>query len=146
MRMLTFVVVALACMGTTTGYAQETSAFAVASKIIALEHAWNRASEARDLTSLDKLLDDAFVYVEANGRLLTKSEALAHVKRSDVLQVLAESMEVHFHGNTAVVTGILRTKSMKRGRPSVQSGRFVDTWLFKKGRWVSIASLVTPIG
>ena len=49
----------------------------VSSKIVALENLWNQAAEAKDLDALDRILDDAFVYVDPDGKLLTKTEVLA---------------------------------------------------------------------
>jgi ketosteroid isomerase-like protein len=144
LRTLTLVVL-LACAGTSTGFAQGASDSDVGSKIIALENLWSQASTAKDLKALDTILDDAFVYVGPDGKLMTKAEVLADVKASPVLQVTTESMVVHLHGDTAVVTGTYRMKGVERGGPFVRSGRFVDTLLYKNGLWVAIASLATPI-
>ena len=125
--------------------AQEAAERAAASKVIALENAWNRASEAKDLRALEQILDDGFVYVGDDGRMLTKAEILKDVKESAVQQVVTESMVAHVHGETAIVTGVYRMKGMVSGKPLVRQGRFVDTWLYKNGQWVSIASIGVPL-
>jgi ketosteroid isomerase-like protein len=135
----------LACAGISANYAQEPSDSDVSSKIIALENLWNQAAEAKDLDALDRILDDAFVYVDSDGRLMTKTEVLGDVKASQGIRVTSDSMVVHLHGDTAVVTGIYKTTGMERGRRFVRRDRFVDTWRYKNGSWVSIASLATPI-
>lgn len=134
----------LAGMGTLAGYGQ-TSADAT-SKLFALENVWNQAAQRKDLGALQHLLDDAFVYVDSSGRILTKTDVLASVQASSVLQVLSESMVVHLHGDTAVVTGIYQTKGIEHGKPFKHRERFIDTWRYKNGVWMSIASLTTPIG
>ncbi len=101
--------------------------------------------ESKDLKALDAILDEAFVYVDADGRLLTKVEVLADVKAAHGLQVSSASMAVHLHGDTAVVTGIYKITGVERGKPFVRRERFVDTWWYKNGLWVSIASLTTPL-
>jgi hypothetical protein len=53
---------------------------------------------------------------------------------------------VHLHGNAAIVTGVFEIKGVDRGKPYAQRERFVDTWLYKNGQWVSIAGLVTRVG
>ncbi len=138
-------VVLLACMGPSAGHAQATSDSAVGSKIIALENLWNQAVESKDLKALDAILDEAFVYVDADGRLLSKVEVLADVKAAHGLQVSSDSMAVHLHGDTAVVTGIYKITGVERGKPFARRERFVDTWRYKNGLWVSIASLTTPL-
>ena len=59
----------------------------------------------RYLKALDQILDDAFVYVSDEGRLLTKAEVLKDVKESKVQRVVTESVAVHVHGETAIATG-----------------------------------------
>jgi ketosteroid isomerase-like protein len=145
--MRTLLVALLACAGTSAidasairasayasaNYAQEPSDSDVGSKIIALENLWNQAAEAKDLDALDRILDDAFVYVDSDGRLMTKTEVLADVKSSQGIRVTSDSMVVHLHGDTAVVTGIYKITGLERGRRFVRRDRFVDTWRYKNG-------------
>ncbi len=124
-------------------FAQETAADSVASKLVAMENLWNQASKSKDLKVLDQILDEAFVYVDFDGRLMTKAEVLTDVKASTMDQVVAESMVTHLHGGTAVITGIFRMRGIKDGKPFQKRGRFVDTWVFKNGVWVCVVSQAT---
>jgi len=143
----TLVLVALlACAGTSSSYAPGESDSDVGAKILAMEHVWGHAYVSKDPKALERILDDAFVNVDSDGILQTKAEVLAEARASTVLQFLTESMVVHLHGNTAIVTGIFLIKGMEHGKPYAQRERFVDTWLCKDGQWVSIAGLVTRIG
>jgi ketosteroid isomerase-like protein len=139
------VMVLLMCMWPSAYCVDGTSDSDAGSKIVALENLWNQAAEAKDVVALDRILDDAFVYVDPDGRLLTKTEVLADVKASHGLRFALESMVVHLHGEIAVVTGIYKVEGVERGKPFVRRDRFVDTWRYKNGYWVSIASLATPI-
>jgi ketosteroid isomerase-like protein len=136
----------LACAGTSSGYAPGESDSDVGAKILAMEHVWGHAYVSKDPKALERILDDAFVNVDSDGILQTKAEVLAEVRASTVLQFLTESMVVHLHGKTAIVTGIFLIKGMEHGKLYAQRERFVDTWLCKDGQWVSIAGLVTRIG
>jgi ketosteroid isomerase-like protein len=138
-------VVLLACPQTANNYVYKISDSDTVARIIALENVWNRAAQLKDVGALNEILDDAFVYVDPAGRLLAKAEVLADVKASQGIQVSSESMVVHLHGDTAVVTGIYRVKGVDHDRPFVRLDRFVDTWHQKNGAWVSVASLATPI-
>jgi ketosteroid isomerase-like protein len=138
-------VVLLVCAGTAAGYGQRGTESDAASKIIALENVWNQAAEGKDLRALAAILDDAFVYVDPEGKMMTKAEVLADVQASHGLRVRSESMEVHLHGDTAVVTGIYQMRGVEHGKPFVRRSRFVDTWRHSNGVWMSIASLGTPI-
>jgi ketosteroid isomerase-like protein len=124
--------------------AQQRSDSDAASKILALENAWNRASESKDLSGVDNLLDEHFLYVDLNGRLMNKAEVLKDVQDSSVHQVVTLAVVVHLHGDTAIVTGLFQMKAMEHGKTLLQKGRFVDTWLRKDGGWVAIGSLTTP--
>jgi ketosteroid isomerase-like protein len=116
-----------------------------ATKIIALENAWSRAVEGKDTKSLDNLLDDTFIYVDVDGKVMAKAEVLKDVKASGVLQMVEQSMVARLHGNTAVVAGVFQIKAMLGGKPFLRHGRFLDIWLFKNGVWVCIASQAVPI-
>jgi ketosteroid isomerase-like protein len=135
----------LASVGTSAGYAQDADSD-VEAKILATEHMWGQAYVSRDPKALERILDDAFVNVDSDGILQTKAAVVAEVRTSTVVQFLTESMVVHLHGNTAIVTGIFQLKGVDRGKPYAQRERFVDTWFYKNGQWVSIAGLVTRIG
>jgi ketosteroid isomerase-like protein len=145
MRGLTWLVL-LVVAGTSAGYAQDDSEADVGSKIVAMEHVWAQAYVAKDPKALERMLDDAFVCVDSNGRLLTKEDAMMDVRTSTVLQILTESMAVHLHGDTAIVTGVFLMKGLEHGKPFTERDRFVDTWLYRNGQWVSIASLAMRVG
>ncbi len=142
-RAMRAVVLGIAC-GVLAGSAQVGGDADAASRVIALENAWSRAAEAKDLKALDEILDDEFVYVSYDGRVMTKAEILKDVKESGVQQMLAQSMVARVHGGAAIVTGTYRMKDVVRGKPITRQGRFVDTWLYKNDRWVGIASITTP--
>ena len=145
MRTLILIAV-LICAGTPAGCAQGVSDTDAESKIIAMEHMWAQAYMGKDPKALGAILDDAFICVTSEGKVLTKAEILADVTTSTALQILTESMVVHVHGDTAIVSGSFRTKGTERGKPYVRRERFVDTWLYENGRWVSITSMVTLAG
>lgn len=115
------------------------------SKIIALERlAKLQAMEAKDLKTLDGLLDERFQAVDPQGNLLTKVEALAFVNSTDSIRYALRGLMVRVHNGTAVVTGLYEIKMVLRGKLTMQHGRFVDTWLLSNGHWVAISSLATP--
>jgi len=144
MRTLT-VIGLLACAQ--MSYAQATDNSNAESGLMALERIVKlQAYESKDLKTLDTILDDSFVQVDPEGRIVTKPEILEYVQAVDSLQYIVEAMVVKLHGNTAVVTGLYRMKGVERGKPFARKGRFVDTWLYKNGRWVAIAGLSTPSG
>jgi len=125
--------------------AQDSDEASDRSKIIALEQAWNQAEAFKDLKALDSLFDSTLLYVDSDGSLMTKAEFLSHVKSNRLQQVVTVSMTVQVSGDTAIATGVYRANELKNGRPTLQHGRFTDTWIQRHGTWVSIAAQATPI-
>jgi ketosteroid isomerase-like protein len=115
--------------------------------IRALENAWDQAQERGDATALAPILDNSLIYVDYDGKLLTKAEYLARVKANNIHmdQIVTEQMNVQMYGNTAIVVGTYRVKGVERGKPYLRRGRFTDTWTLIKKNWICIAASTTPI-
>lgn len=121
------------------------------SKIVALEQLWNQAYKAGDTKALDTILDNGIVLVNDDGSVQTKSEFLASVKESQnqpesqQQQVAPESLNVHIFNTTAIATGVMRVKGVENGKPYTRRERFIDTWVYKGGTWVCVATDATPV-
>jgi len=117
--------------------------------IVALEKAWNQAYKLGDAKSLDSLLDDSIVLINDDGSVQTKSEFLRGLKAVSTAQdqqVAPESMTVRMHGaNVAVATGVFQAKGVEKGKHYIRRERFVDTWVYKSGKWVCVESNATPV-
>lgn len=113
-----------------------------ASKVIAMENAWNHAEMQNDAAAVELLLADDFVMTTADGVLYNKQQILASVRdksyKPDALQ--SSDMVLHSYGSTAVVTGIYYEKGIDKGKPWERRGRFTDTWIWAGGRWQCLAS------
>jgi len=132
-------------MAQASGWSQGVDEATVGTKILALEHAWNQAETFKDMKALDALFDNALVYVDPDGTLLTKAEFLLRVQAGPVQQVVTQSMMVHVLGNTAIVTGIYQANEIKHGKSTILRGRFVDTWMYRDSTWVCVAAQATPV-
>lgn len=145
MRLAALVV--LLCATALLVHAQDDSDHGVESKIIALEKAWNQAYKAGDRRALDTILDNDIVLINDDGTVQSKAEFLASVtaSNSQEQQVAPESMSVHMFGNAAIATGVFRAKGVENGKPYVRRERFVDTWVFKGGKWTCVATNATPV-
>jgi ketosteroid isomerase-like protein len=127
--------------------AQDTSDAAIQTKIIALEKAWNQAYKIGDRKALDELLDNSIVLINDDGSVQSKKDFLAtvHATNSQEQQVAPESMHVQVYGNVAIASGVMRVKGTEGGKSYTRREQFVDTWLFKSGKWVCVATDATPI-
>jgi ketosteroid isomerase-like protein len=133
------------CIGTWVALGQESGDTDAKSKVMALERLWGAAAQMRDTNALGSILDDSLTYVDIDGRLMTRSEVLQDTKAVSAVEIVVQSAAARSHGNTVVVTGVLRLKGIEHRKPYVRYGRFVDTWFYKEGHWVCIASMTTPI-
>jgi len=138
------VIALLGCIGAPNGYGQESSDRDARSRLIALERIAKLASGAKDMRTMEAILDEAFVGLDQDGRLLTKADALAYVQAAHSFQYLMERVDVRFHGDTAIATGLYQMKGIEGGKAYVRRGRFVDTWRHREGQWVIVASVSTP--
>jgi ketosteroid isomerase-like protein len=141
------VLLTLLCVIACLAPAQDASEPAIESKVIALEKAWNQAYKIGDTKALDEILDKSIVLVNDDGSVQTKGEFLAsvHATNSQEQQVAPESMSVRVFGNVAIASGVMRVKGVEGGKPYARREQFVDTWLYKAGKWVCIATDATPV-
>jgi ketosteroid isomerase-like protein len=116
-------------------------------QVLGLEKAWNQAYKAGDVKALSSILDNSLVLVEDDGSLKTKSEFLASVKAANANdeQVAPESLTVRVFGNTAIAIGVIAVKEAKGGKTVVRRERFIDTWIYRNGSWICIATDATPM-
>jgi hypothetical protein len=125
--------------------AQDDAGPGAASKILAMETAWDRAMESKDIKVLDAIFDNGLVYVEYDGTLLTKAELLAQIRTGDThpQQIVTQPMTVRVFGSAAIVIAYYHEKGIEHGKPYERRGRFIDTWVFRNGRWVCVAAQTT---
>ena len=146
MKIVSWVLIVLAlAIGVSANDAADS---AVASKIMAMEKAWNQAFKLRDTKAINELLDDSIILVNDDGSMQSKSEFLTWIrtsKPSDDEQVSPESISVHVTGDVAVATGTFRAKSMQGGKSYLRQDRFVDTWVNKNGAWVCLSATATSV-
>jgi ketosteroid isomerase-like protein len=122
--------------------AAQQRATAAESKILALENVWNIAVVHKDIRALDQLLAASFVGTDPDGLFTNKAEFIRSIanKNYHPQQMVNEAMQVHLHGNSAIVAGIYREKGTARGKLYDLRARFTDTWVFENGEWRCAAS------
>ena len=110
--------------------------------LIALENSWNQAQLHHDSKALDELVADTFISTDNDGGFQNKAQFLTDNRDTSYAPtVMANSDErVFFYDNTAVVAGVYHAKGTNKGKPFDHYGRFTDTWVFTKGKWLCVAS------
>jgi ketosteroid isomerase-like protein len=132
----------------TLATAQDSDERDAASKVQALEKFWDRAEQQGDIRALDLIFDESMTYVDEDGSLLSKAEFLSRVVKeagTQVQSLVTPALSVHVYGDTAVAIGIYTYKGVRKGMVQQREGRFIDTWVLKKGGWVCVVAQSTPI-
>jgi ketosteroid isomerase-like protein len=115
-----------------------------ATHVLALDNSWNRALETNDVKALDLLLADSFVSIDVDGSMQTKSEFLASLKVAGYqapAQAVTEQSKAEVYGNSAIVYGVFRTRSVDKGKSVTRRERFLDTWVNVNHVWKCVASV-----
>jgi hypothetical protein len=107
------------------------------SQILALENIRNQAVTQPDGKALAEIFDDAHVYVEAEGLLMTKADFLARTEKARLQHVVTESMTAQIFGTTGIVTGTYRSTEMLEGKAVQRRGRLINAWVYKAPGGVS---------
>ena len=128
--------------------AAQTSQSDEGAHVLALDNSWNRALETNDTKALDLLLADTFVSIDYDGSMQNKREFLASLKvpgYQGPSQSVTEQSKVEVYGDSAVVHGIFRTKSVEKGKSVTRRERFLDTWVNLNHTWKCVASVTVLI-
>jgi len=136
----------LVCTTTRSFSGQEVQDSGTAAAIRVLEHTWVEGQSRNDNAALDLIFDNSLVYIEY-GQLVSKGDYLSRIKRAgpELSQVIMEPMTVRTFGSTAIAVGTYYEKDMPGAKPVLRRWRFIDTWVYKKSRWVLVAAAATPL-
>jgi ketosteroid isomerase-like protein len=115
------------------------------SKVLALERLWGAAAQMRDTKALESIFDESMVYVDIDGKLMSKAQVLAETKALSPVDIVVQSSSAHSHGNVVIVTGVMQLKGIEGGKAYLRYGRFLDTWVAKGDQWVCLSSMTTAM-
>jgi len=149
-KVLFFLVSALAIILTPHGQAWSQSDTRKQTEIIAAEHEWARAAVDRDIATFAKYMSDDYLLIEVIITPGKQSQFDVTTKSSWVDKVLSgrekyDSVEIHdlkvfFNGELATVTGAYSQKGTSDGKDISASGLYVNTWTKRNGQWQLINS------
>lgn len=113
-----------------------------ASKLVALENAWNQAQLHHDAEALETLVANDFVYTDYDGAVMSRAAFLKDLKDPAFHATLItnDDVKVHMYPTGAVVFGSYHTKGTYHGKPLDHRGRFTDTWIYRDKGWQCVAS------
>ncbi len=128
-------------LGGTT--ATPTDRDAVLEQLKGLEEEWARANIEGDKQALASILADEYVGTTPDGVTQRKAEYIRDIAPSEDLESQSfEDMTVVLGGERAVLTGVT-VAQFKDGRTG--RFRFVDTFVWRDGRWQAVTSVATAV-
>ena len=113
------------------------------------EEQLRQAVLAGDVVILERLLDDALVFVDPSGAILGKEEDLENHRsgRQDFTRLVTRDLVVHLHEHdVAVTTLVADVEGTLDGAPFSGTFRYLRTWQrVHDGAWRIIAGSVMPL-
>ena len=117
----------------------------VEEQLLKLEKAFAEAIVKNDLEGIGRLVTDDWIIIDPNGEIVDrarffeviKSGALTH----DVME--SEDFRVRVYGDSAVVTGVTRTKGKFMGQEFSTRERATDVFVKRDGRWQCVLTHLT---
>ncbi len=118
-------------------------------ELMQLQRAEDDAEDKRDLTALDRLLSDDFIFTTPNGALSDKKKLIDDVKNDEpeAGQTIGyDEIRTQDYGKTAVVNYLLTVKGKnKEGKDYTNRYRNTVVWVKQQGRWQMAAIHVSRI-
>jgi ketosteroid isomerase-like protein len=116
-------------------------------QIIALEHEWQKAAIADDITAMDKLLSEDYLGITAGGEVLTKTQQLDHMRNGKLMITKLDTAEtkIKLVGNIAIVTCLAQVEGTSDDEPL--RGAYRYTRIYQRlagGVWRVTNFEVTP--
>jgi ketosteroid isomerase-like protein len=120
---------------------------AVEQELLKLEREWLDAYLKRDVAAMERIEADDFIITHADGRVFTKADEIANLKKSTgqsdpSMSFTTEETRVRIFGDTAILTGVFVAKQ----KDSTERSRYTDVYVKRNGRWQVAASHMTRIG
>jgi len=102
----------------------------------------------RDIAALEKIWADDYVFVNAAGDVLAKTERLANIKSgATTLDSIneEENVIVRVYQNSAVTTSRVTLKGQYSGKPISGEYRSILVWVKDSGGWQLVSNQLTAL-
>jgi ketosteroid isomerase-like protein len=124
--------------------AQATMSSSTEKDVMAREQAYLDALRKRDAAAIGQFFSDDYTYTGVNGQFMTKTERLDSFKSTPPPTSLDfTDLKAHIHGDTAVVTGRVKSATGPNGQAIDQ--RAIWVWANQGGTWRIVAGQSTSI-
>jgi len=134
------ITLAVAFLITATTVIAQSQSKSIEQEFMLLQRAQDDAEAKRDIAALDRLFNDDFVWIAANGSISDKKKFLddvkADVEPSSPQNLTYEDFKVRVYGQTAIVNYVLLVSGKdKDGKDFASRYRMSVVWVKPKRDW-----------
>jgi ketosteroid isomerase-like protein len=117
----------------------------VEEELLKLEKEFAQAIVKNDAEAIRQFLADDWVIIDADGGIIDKARFLGVVESGALIHEMMESddFEIRIYGDSAVVSGLTRTKGKFMGQDFSTQERATDVFVMQNGRWQCVFSQLT---
>ena len=114
-------------------------------QLLTLEKAFAEAIVRNDLEGIGRLVTDDWIIIDPNGEIVDRARFFEVIKSGALTHDMMESEDfrVRVYGDSAVVTGVARTKGKFMGQEFSTRERATDIFVKRDGRWQCVLTHLT---
>jgi ketosteroid isomerase-like protein len=114
-------------------------------ELLTLEKAFADAIVRNDLEGIGRLVTDDWIIIDPNGEIVDRARFFEVIKSGALTHDMMESEDfrVRVYGDSAVVTGLTRTKGKFMGQEFSTQERATDVFVKRDGRWQCVLTHLT---
>lgn len=117
----------------------------VQEELLRLEKEFAQAVVKNDPEAIGRFLADDWIIIEPDGGIIDRARFLEVIKSGALTHELMESddVSIRMYGNTAIVTGLTRSKGKFMEQVFTTRERATDVFINENGRWQCVFSQLT---
>ena len=114
-------------------------------ELLTLEKAFAEAIVQNDLEDIGGLVTDDWIVIGPDGEIVDRARFFEVIKSGALTHDMMESEDfrVRVYGDSAVVTGLTRTKGKFMGQEFSTQERATDVFVKRDGRWQCVLTHLT---
>src|SRR5882724_1028803 len=114
-------------------------------ELLKLEKAFAEAIVKNDLEDIGRLVADDWIIIDPNGGIVDRTRFFEVIKSGVLTHEMMESEDfrVRVYGDSAVVTGVTRTRGKFMGQEFSTQERATDVFVKRDGRWQCVLTHLT---
>ena len=114
-------------------------------ELLTLEKAFAEAIVKNDLEGIGRLVTDDWIIIDPNGEIVDRARFFEVIKSGALTHDMMESEDfrVRIYGDSAVVTGLTRTKGKFMGQEFSTQERATDVFVKRDQRWQCVLTHLT---